>query len=193
MRACTLLLFAAAFLLLPFVACSTTGGGGGVGSCARDADCTKGYLCGFEEEEGCSAEGTCFLMPETRCNLTLAGCACDGSAINLVCNGLPTGYAPKPFAHMGACAAAAAADDGAAGACETDADCGAGRICGFPESAGCSATGACFPAPEVRCMAYLAGCACDGTMVNIACNGLPSGYAPKPLAHRGPCTDGGLP
>ena len=41
-------------------------------------------------------------------------------------------------------------------------------------------------------MAYAAGCACDGSEVNIACNGLPSGYAPKPLAYKGACQDGGL-
>jgi hypothetical protein len=27
--------------------------------------------------------------------------------------------------------------------------------------------------------------------VDIACNGLPAGYAPKPLAEKGPCHDGG--
>ena len=119
----------------------------------------------------------------------MAGCACDGSAINLVCTGLPNGYASKPFAHTGACSDAG----GGGGACKTDGDCGAGQIYGFPESDGCSAAGACFPAPEVVCNAYSPGCACDGSEVNIACNGLPSGYAPRPLAHQGACADGGAP
>jgi len=76
---------------------------------------------------------------------------------------------------------------GDAGPCTTDADCGSGRLCGFLESAGCSATGTCFPAPGVVCNAIVLACACDGTNINVACNGLPSGYAPKPFAHSGVC------
>jgi hypothetical protein len=103
--------------LVAFFACGPWVGEGGGWSCMADADCATGWLCGFEEEDGCSAMGTCFLPPQTRCQLYLAGCACDGSTINLACNGLPTGYAPKPFAHMGACTDAEA--DG--GSCEPDA------------------------------------------------------------------------
>jgi hypothetical protein len=87
--------------------------------------------------------------------------------------------------------ALSAASASGGGACQTDSDCGAGHVCGFPESDACSAAGQCFQAPAVECDAYEAGCACDGTMVNVACNGLPSGYARKPLAHRGGCGDGG--
>ena len=79
--------------------------------------------------------------------------------------------------------------DAGGGACGTDADCGATGICGFAEKDGCSAEGRCFPAPGAVCQAYAAGCACDGTLVNIACTGLPSGYASRPLAHAGPCLD----
>jgi hypothetical protein len=88
-----------------------------------------------------------------------------------------------PTAHTGACSG------GVGAACSVDADCAAGYICGFPESDGCSAKGECFEAPQVVCMAYAAGCACDGTEIDIACNGLPSGYAPKPLAYEGMCHD----
>jgi hypothetical protein len=71
--------------------------------------------------------------------------------------------------------------------CNSDADCGAGSLCGFPESEGCSAVGTCFPSPGSMCELYAPGCACDGTTINIACTGLPDGYAPRPLEHTGEC------
>jgi hypothetical protein len=37
------------------------------------------------------------------------------------------------------------------------------------------------------CNAYSPGCACDGTMISVACTGLPTGYVTKPLAHTGMC------
>jgi hypothetical protein len=77
------------------------------------------------------------------------------------------------------------------GGCTTDADCGTGYLCGFPESEACIALGECFPAPGAVCDMYGPGCACDGTTINIACTGLPVGYASKPLKHTGACTDGG--
>jgi hypothetical protein len=41
-------------------------------------------------------------------------------------------------------------------------------------------------------MAYSPGCACDGTAINVVCNGLPSGYETKPMRHTGAClADGG--
>ena len=52
----------------------------------------------------------------------------------------------------------------------------------------CAATGQCFPAPGAVCQAYSIGCACDGTEINVACTGLPAGYASSPLLHTGPCT-----
>jgi hypothetical protein len=79
-------------------------------------------------------------------------------------------------------------------ACTTKTDCRTGELCGFLESTRCTATGTCFPAPGVTCNAIVLACACDGTDFNIACNGLPSGYVPKPLAHTGACaldSDGG--
>ena len=82
------------------------------------------------------------------------------------------------------CQCAPAVDAGAA--CQTDANCGGG-ICGFPVADGCTAVGTCFPRPRITCAAYSPGCACDGTEVNDACNGLPTGYAPRPLLHTGMC------
>jgi hypothetical protein len=76
---------------------------------------------------------------------------------------------------------------GGPGICTTKTDCRTGELCGFPESARCSATGTCFPAPGVTCNAIVLACACDGTDFNIACDGLPSGYMPKPFAHTGAC------
>ncbi len=73
--------------------------------------------------------------------------------------------------------------------CSTSSDCGAREICGFPASEGCSAKGQCFADPGVTCQAIALGCACDGSMINIACNGLPDGYETKPFLHDGACTN----
>jgi hypothetical protein len=89
----------------------------------------------------------------------------------------------------GACAVTVGGGNGGgtSGACSVDADCGADYLCGFLEAAGCGAQGQCFPRRYVICQAYAPGCACDGTEINIACTGLPPGYASKPLAHGGTC------
>jgi hypothetical protein len=65
--------------------------------------------------------------------------------------------------------------------------CAASEVCGFPTAQGCSARGTCFPAPGITCLAYAAGCACDGTEINITCTGLPGGYVTQPLLHSGTC------
>jgi|HubBroStandDraft_6_1064221.scaffolds.fasta_scaffold330402_2 hypothetical protein len=75
-------------------------------------------------------------------------------------------------------------------ACVTDADCPSNAICGYPEAAGCSATGVCFVSQGAVCLAFSPGCACDGSQINVACTGLPSGYYSKPLRHTGECTTG---
>ena len=76
--------------------------------------------------------------------------------------------------------------------CTTNADCGAGLTCGFATADGCSAKGSCLPPPPGKCDAVDPGCACDGTTtVQLACNGLPNGYAPAPVAYAGLCIEGG--
>jgi hypothetical protein len=74
------------------------------------------------------------------------------------------------------------------GACVRDSDCASNQLCGFAASDGCSAVGQCFPGPGAICQAFAPGCACDGTVINIACTGLPQGYFSKPLAHSGACS-----
>jgi hypothetical protein len=78
--------------------------------CTTSADCADpqfadvGFLCGFPEADGCAAKGTCFQEPGgPMCAAFLPGCACDGSEVNLTCNGLPSGYAPAPLLHSGVC------------------------------------------------------------------------------------------
>jgi hypothetical protein len=65
-----------------------------------------GYECGFEASLACAAKGHCFLETPggVTCDLYEPGCACDGTAINMACNGLPSGYDTKPLAHAGVCA-----------------------------------------------------------------------------------------
>jgi hypothetical protein len=68
------------------------------------------------------------------------------------------------------------------------------QVCAFLASQGCGATGTCvWPTSGPQCLAYAPGCACDGSQINTACNGLPSGYETNPLLHSGPCfVDAGI-
>jgi hypothetical protein len=172
-------------------ACSDGGpstDGGPATTCTKDADCGSKSVCGFKTGDACNAVGTCFPAPDAVCQAYGPGCACDGTEVNLICNGLPTGYATKPVAHAGACSdGGSSTDGGPATTCTKDADCGSAHLCGFKTDNACSAIGTCFPAPDTICQAYRQGCACDGTAVNVICNGLPTGYATKPLAHDGAC------
>jgi hypothetical protein len=207
-------------------------GGQGGGSCLTSADCSAGQECGFAESDACSAAGHCYSVPAVQCLAYSAGCACDGSEINVACTGLPNGYSTKPLLHTGACADAGQSDGGACvsaqgghcggntahpctcgsglvcvggllsgdvgGTCEppdsgapcvTNADCVSSEFCGYSVASGCSAQGQCLPAPTTVCNVIVAGCACDGTAIDVTCNG---GYTSKPLRHTGACAaDGG--
>ena len=154
-------------------------------TCTVDADCGTGMVCGFPESVACSATGQCFPAPGATCTAWLPGCACDGTEINTTCTGLPTGYVTKPLHNAGPCT-----DDGGV-ICTSSFDCAADEVCGFPENAGCGYAGRCFPAVGSTCMAFSPGCACDGTDINLVCNGLPAGYETQPLLHAGACADGG--
>jgi len=116
--------------------------------CATDADCATsphGTVCGFLAANACSARGTCVpaLLLPCAANGPVFDCACDGSNVDDQCPDLPSGYVHKPLQHRGACAAPDASTDAGA-QCKTDADCGSGRVCGFPVADGCSANGTCF-------------------------------------------------
>jgi hypothetical protein len=37
------------------------------------------------------------------CGAIALGCACDGTPVELGCNGYPSGYQSKPFLHSGIC------------------------------------------------------------------------------------------
>jgi hypothetical protein len=74
------------------------------------------------------------------------------------------------------------------GSCVSNSDCPKGRLCGYLQSAGCSATGQCIPSPiGPMCGAIAPGCACDGSMVLLGCNGFPADYVSKPFRHSGIC------
>ncbi len=114
-------------------------------------------------------------------------------------NGTCSTYFPPCGVPASGGASGAGGDPGAGGAatggatssspCTVNSDCPDHEICGFPTADACAAKGSCFPAPGVECNAIVLGCACDGGMVNLACNGLPGGYAPKPVLHSGACTN----
>jgi hypothetical protein len=142
-----------------------------------------------KDANGCDTCAICAPPPDAgscQCGPPPPVAACpDGSARVVSCEPLATGSCSWV---VGPCPAPR---DGGGTACAGDVDCPAGKVCGFLESGGCGAAGSCFPAPTVICNAYGPGCACDGSEVNTICNGLPSGYARKPLKHTGACVDGG--
>jgi PPE-repeat protein len=72
-------------------------------SCAKDKDCDQDHVCAYLSADACSATGACVLQSGAVCDAYAPGCACDGSMINTVCNGLPSGYVPKPLRHTGTC------------------------------------------------------------------------------------------
>ena len=116
--------FAFLMVALSFVAAACTSSTGG-GACMTDADCGAAQVCGFAEGDACSAQGRCFPAPGAVCQAYSPGCACDGTAVNVACTGLPQGYVSKPLAHTGACgdACAAAYPCLSTISCAADADC----------------------------------------------------------------------
>ncbi len=87
-------------------------------------------------------------------------------------------------------------DGGGTGTCTTNADCPNNGLCGYLVSAGCAATGQCFPnSGGPRCgIASAIGCGCHGNEVSIdpiCYSGLPQAYNPQPVLHAGACTDSG--
>jgi hypothetical protein len=165
---------------------SSGGSGGDGGRCTTSADCRTAQYCAFKIADGCSATGTCFdaLAPGgPQCQLYAAGCACDGTAVNVAC-GSPSGYAPVPVLHTGPCTSPVDA-----GSCTSDGDCPSSEMCAFKIADGCSAVGRCLarPAPGPTCNAYSPACTCSNQEINVICTMYPSGYASQPVAHTGAC------
>ncbi len=168
---------------------ASDGGGGSGSTCSTDSDCPSGEGCAYEESEACSAKGKCVTEAQVVCEAYSAGCACDGTTINVGCTPYPAGYSSKPLAHTGACS-----DSGVVTpptTCTSDSDCPTGDGCAYLESEACSAKGTCVSEAQAMCEAFSPGCACDGTTINVACTPYPAGYVSKPLAHTGECGDGG--
>ena len=164
-------------------------GAAGGGACVADSDCGAGKMCGFRVTDACGAIGACFDAPApntANCHAYNPGCACNGSVVNLACNGYPAGYASRPVRHQGTCATAV---DAGATACKTDKDCAGGDLCEFRIADACSAAGVCFtpPPPGPTCAAYSPACTCDAQTINVVCTRYSSGYASKPVAHSGAC------
>lgn len=161
------------------------------GSCSSDNDCASGEQCAFKESDACTAKGRCFnTQGIATCAMYSAGCACDGTTVNVACQPFPDGWTGHPIAHAGECTGGGA--DGGGAPCTKSSDCVGDQMeCAFNMSEGCAAQGYCVSVAGVAtCAAYSAGCACDGSEINIACT-YPEGTASKPLAHPGSC-DGGI-
>jgi hypothetical protein len=72
-------------------------------SCKDNGDCDGSDVCAYAKADACAAKGTCVKSSPSTCNAIEPGCACDGSTINTICNGLPDGYVTKPLRHTGSC------------------------------------------------------------------------------------------
>lgn len=159
-------------------------------TCASASDCDSNEVCAYPEAATCSAKGECVAKPSgATCGAIAYACACDGSNVEIGCNGLPDGYVSKPFAHDGACVT----DGGQVGpACSTSADCAPNELCGYAVADACSAKGECVAPPTgAEPCVESEGCACDGTTISVGGCGagvLPAGYTSKPLAHENACT-----
>jgi hypothetical protein len=107
--------------------------------------------------------------------------ACGGQTIGDLDSGTGTDASTKSDVSLGA-------------SCIHSSDCSIGTACAYPMADGCAAKGHCVDDTGPLCNSFSPGCACDGTTINIVCNGLPDGFATKPLASKGQCTtsiDGG--
>src|SRR5258708_5807944 len=76
---------------------------GGMGVCSIASPCPPSFVCGFPQTPACTTTGQCFPFQGIRCAAYSPGCACDGTEINVVCTGLPSGYETKPRRHAGMC------------------------------------------------------------------------------------------
>jgi hypothetical protein len=172
-----------------FPACPVVADDGGACVCGAPPPGAPTSIC----PDGSTAGPVCVMASDGTCAWQIRSCTTQ------VCPGLgcfpncPNGVL-KDSQGCDTCQCAPAADAGANGSpCATDADC-RGPVasrCGFPIADACSATGVCLVYSQVGCNVASPGCACDGSEVNIVCNGLPNGYAPAPLLHQGACTDSG--
>jgi hypothetical protein len=128
---------------------STGGSGGAVNACSTDSDCGEG-ICGFAIKDGCSAVGECFPTPGPLCDAYSPGCACDGTVVSVICEGLPDGYAKKPLEHVGACKQSGPFQCGDALTCDS-----ASQYCKIAMG------GPCCPPPSYSCEAIPADCTDD--------------------------------
>lgn len=170
-----------------FPPCPPTTIDGGICQCAGPMPKAANVIC----PDGSLGGPICAGGPNGTCAWQVQSCpvpvdACPGLGCAPAC---PNGVL-KDNNGCDTCQCAPVAEGGSdAGHCQRNGDCPAGGLCGYPVADKCSAVGTCFPSPGVICNAIVLGCACGGSEVNTACNGLPSGYAPAPLLHAGVCSD----
>ncbi len=164
---------------------SSGAGGGSSGAAASGSAETSGNASGTVS--GAMGSGATSGSPTS-------SSGSNGGSGTAAGSGAGSGSSPSSGsgASSGASSSGSTADAGKP--CTTSADCAdpqladVGFLCGFPEADGCAAKGTCFQEPGgAMCAAFLPGCACNGSDVNLTCNGLPGGYAPAPLLHNGIC------
>jgi hypothetical protein len=178
---------------------SNDGGADARGDCTADCAGLAAPALAKQCPDGTSVSATlCERQANGQCDWGFPACPNDGGSACPALGCLPQcpGGVLKDSQGCDTCRCAPPADAGTSGACTSSADCPDGALCGFLESAGCAATGQCFPAPGgPRCgLASSVGCGCNGSEVSIdpSCSsGLPAGYQTKQVLHEGACMDAG--
>jgi hypothetical protein len=118
--------------------------------CARESDCAEGLTCGYNADDGCTAQGRCIVAEAAPCSAVALMCSCNGVIMDVGCNyasGDPAHpevfYAPAPVAQPQVLCvpppdAGSASDCGAWGSgCFAGKPCCSGLHCGgngYPHS-----------------------------------------------------------
>lgn len=165
---------------------SSTSGGGGSGKTMSGAE---GGGSGVSMSGGGGGSGAATSGGQGGAGSSTSGTGGSGSATS------GTGGSGSAASGTGGSGSAASGtggeiDAGGGDTCSVTKACTGGDVCGFPRVPVCGTEGQCFKRQQVECLVYQAGCACDGTEISVACNGLPAGYDTKPLRHTGVCIHG---
>jgi hypothetical protein len=165
---------------------AATGGDSATCACPGPAPSAPNTRC----PDGSTAGPICAPHTDGTCSWAIRSCPSDACPALGCFPSCPNGTL-KDSSGCDTCRCAPGPDAGG-GACTSNADCTAGYACGYLESEACKATGTCVPmdTSTLLCASASIGCGCDGSPAYVpTCPGLPTGYLPQPIQHRGPCTD----
>ncbi len=173
--------------------------------CTTDTDCKQGEECAWTVGPNwCTAfnpDGVCVKLVDLGCGVetSASGCTCAGTTVmwSSGCSGLPTGYAPEPLAHGGACGTPTPVvdaggppepDASASEGCLSSADCAPGQECGYLVG-DCDGPAQCLPTLDfgLMCNSVEIACSCNGTTTGLGCDAKASS---TPVSYLGECGTG---